>query len=239
MEGKAAQEHIAELYFQEPPRSHVLRLFLNPIHQSPIAVRDKGSSECFLRERIKLFQTQESHVITTQSLSFSFEFEENLAAAKQNARDVTASCTRIRQYALEPSCREFIKSRGRSGMTEKTFGRHHNERFAPPSQDLPPQTVKELYGRCRLNDLDVIVDSQFEKSFQPGAGMFGSLAFQPVRKQERNSTQASPFFFSGGDKLVDDHLCDVPEIPELRLPKNEPVRRVETVAIFKTEHARF
>src|SRR2546430_13014649 len=35
MEGKASQQHIAELYFQEAPRSHVLRLFLDPIDRSP------------------------------------------------------------------------------------------------------------------------------------------------------------------------------------------------------------
>src|SRR2546430_12080770 len=65
MEGKASQQHIAELYFQEAPRSHVLRLFLDPIDRSPITVGAEGSSECFLRKRIKLFQTQQSHVIAS------------------------------------------------------------------------------------------------------------------------------------------------------------------------------
>ena len=97
--------------------------------------------------------------------------------------------------------------------------------------------MKELDRGCRLNDLDVVVYRQFEKSFQPGAGVFGSLAFQPVGKQKRNSAQPPPFFFGGGDELVDDHLRDIPEIPELGLPKNESVRRIETIAVLKTKHA--
>src|SRR5215831_9317889 len=124
-------------------------------------------------------------------------------------------------------------------MTQQAFGCHHDQRFSPPPQNLPSQTVKELRRSRRLDDLNVVVHRQFEKPLEPGTGVFRPLSFHAMWEEQRDAAEPSPLIFRGRNELIHDHLCGVPEIAKLRLPGHEAVRSVETVAIFETKHARF
>ena len=87
-------------------------------------------------------------------------------------------------------------------------------------QGLAAQHVKILCGRGRLADLHVVFGGELHEAFDARAGMFGPLAFVPVRKQKYHAGGKIPFVFAGADELVDDDLRAVREIAELRLPKD-------------------
>ena len=99
--------------------------------------------------------------------------------------------------------------------------------------------MKILRGRRRLDDLNVVLRREREKSFQPRAGMFRPHALKSVRQQQHESRQPTPFGFRAGDELINDDLRGVHEIAELCLPKHERFRAIKAVTIFKTERAGF
>src|SRR5262245_27485508 len=106
-------------------------------------------------------------------------------------------------------------------MPQQTLRRHHNQRLSPSTQNLPPQAVEQLRRRGWLHNLKIVVRCQLEESFESRAGMFRALAFQAVRKQERNAAQPPPLVFCCGDELIDDHLRRIPEIAELSFPRDK------------------
>src|SRR5437016_36091 len=124
-------------------------------------------------------------------------------------------------------------------MAQKTFGSEYHQRFAPFAQRLTPQGMKILRGCRRLNDLNVVLRREGEESFQPRARMLGPHALKAMRQQQYQSGQPPPFIFRAADKLVEDDLCRIDEITELRLPNHQTIRAIEAVAIFETKRARF
>ena len=68
--------------------------------------------------------------------------------------------------------------------------------------------------------------------------MFRTLAFVAMRQQQDDAAQAAPLGFTRRDELVDDHLCAVGEIAELRFPDHQRVRCGGRVAILE-RHDRF
>ncbi len=81
--------------------------------------------------------------------------------------------------------------------------------------------MKILRGRGRLDDLDVVLRREREKSFEPRAGMFRPHALESVRQQQHESRQPPPFVFRAGDELINDDLRGVHEIAELRFPNHK------------------
>src|SRR5688572_9371398 len=69
--------------------------------------------------------------------------------------------------------------------------------------------------------------------------MLWSLAFEAVRQEHDEAAKPAPLVFSAGNKLVDDDLGCVPEITELRFPRDECIREVEAIAVFETQDAGF
>src|SRR5438105_2051935 len=99
--------------------------------------------------------------------------------------------------------------------------------------------MEELRGRGRLHHLNVVIGSEFEKTFHACARMLRALTLHSVGQQQGNAAQPSPFVFRRSNELIDDHLSDIPEIPELSFPCNESIGSIQAVAVFKSEHARF
>jgi len=125
---------------------------------------------------------------------------------------------RVGNNSLELPGGEFVQRGGDARMAQKTFGRHHNQRFAPSADDLPAQHMKILRGRRRVHNLDIVFGRQREKTFEARARMLRPAAFKPVRQQQHQPGQPPPFVFSTGDELVNDDLGGVDEISKLRLP---------------------
>ena len=69
--------------------------------------------------------------------------------------------------------------------------------------------------------------------------MLRSLPFVAVRQQHGEAAVATPFGFAGGDELVNQHLCAVGEVAELRFPDGQPLRFGGGIAVLEAEHRRF
>src|SRR5687768_12901535 len=63
--------------------------------------------------------------------------------------------------------------------------------------------------------------------------MLGPLAFIAVREQADQAAMTLPFGLRGGDELIEQHLCAVREIAELRFPQDEHARIGQRVAVFE------
>src|SRR5690242_7085304 len=112
-------------------------------------------------------------------------------------------------------------------MAQEALGSHHRERFAPRAQSLTAEAVEKLRGGGWVDDLDVVLGGEPEKSFEARAGMLRPGALEAVRQQQDEAAELLPFVFAAGDKLIDDRLGHVPEIAELRFPDDEAARAIQ------------
>src|SRR5215468_2155160 len=69
--------------------------------------------------------------------------------------------------------------------------------------------------------------------------MLRALALQTVWQQQNEAAQTPPLVLRCCNELINNRLCDVPEISKLRLPRDEPVRHVEAIAILEPEYSGF
>ncbi len=69
--------------------------------------------------------------------------------------------------------------------------------------------------------------------------MLGALAFHAVWQKKRESAQSLPLGFTATDELVNDNLCAIGEIAELRFPDRECTRLCGRIAVFKTQNCFF
>ena len=81
----------------------------------------------------------------------------------------------------------------------------------------------------------VVFGAELEESFEPGAGVFGTLSVISVGKEEGEARGGAPFGFGGRDVLIDLDLRAVGKIPELGFPKDQHFGAIEGVAIVETE----
>ena len=58
-------------------------------------------------------------------------------------------------------------------------------------------------------------------------------------QHERDAVDTTPLDFTRGDELVDDHLRTVGKVTKLRLPNDQGVGVVRSVAILKAQHRFF
>src|ERR1700677_1623265 len=133
--------------------------------------------------------------------------------------------------------REVFNGRGRIRMAQHALRREDDQRFAPVTQGLAAQQVKILCGVRGLRDLNIVLGAELQKALNAGAGVLRPLAFVAVRQKQDKTGKQVPFGFAGGNELVDDGLCHIYEITELRFPKYERFRIVTTVAVFEAENA--
>jgi hypothetical protein len=60
-----------------------------------------------------------------------------------------------------------------------------------------------------------------------------ALALVTVRQHQDQRGPLSPLLLRGGDELVDDGLCTVDEVAELRLPQDQRIRPLNGVAVLE------
>ena len=93
--------------------------------------------------------------------------------------------------------------------------------------------MKVLRGRRAVPDADVLLRGELKEALEPRARMLGAVAFVPVRQQQREPRGLAPLREARGDELVDHDLRAVHEVPELRLPEHECLRRRRRVAVLE------
>ena len=123
-------------------------------------------------------------------------------------------------------------------MPQQALGRHEDQRLAIVTTQLAAQRVEVLGRRRQVADLDVVLGAELKKALQAGARVLGPLALLAVRKQHHQSARAVPLLLRARDELVDDDLCGVCEVPELRLPDRQPARVGGAVSVLEAEHRR-
>ena len=76
--------------------------------------------------------------------------------------------------------------------------------------------MEVLRRTSRVANLNVVIATELQESFEPRARMLRTLSFVAVRQEEHEPAQAVPLVFSRDQKLVDDDLCAVREGAEER-----------------------
>ena len=122
------------------------------------------------RERIKLLDADDRHVVALELVALLLQLEIDLAGAEEDAFDSILqhwSMSGITSRKLPVAHSSSVLSDLR--MTQQRLGRHDHQRLAPDAQHLPAQAVEVLRGRGEVADLDVVFGGQREESFQAGA----------------------------------------------------------------------
>ena len=106
-------------------------------------------------------------------------------------------------------------------MTQQGFRRHKNQGLSEIPPYLPPQDVEVIRRGCAIGDLHIVFGAHLQITFKARGGMFRPLPFVAMWQQKRQPRHAQPFRFGRGNKLIDENLRGVREIPELTFPANQ------------------
>ena len=137
---------------------------------------------------------------------------------------------------LEGAAGEVGEWAGSTGVAEKAFGGHDDERFDDFAKGLTSEQVEVVGGSGGVGNGHIVFGAELKKSFETGAGVFGSLAVVAVGKEESKAGGGAPFRFGGGDVLIDLGLGAVGKIAELSFPEDEHIWAVERVAVIEAEN---
>ena len=137
---------------------------------------------------------------------------------------------------LEGAAGEVGEWAGSTGVAEKAFGGHDDERFDDFAKGLASEEVEVVGGSGGVGDGHIVFGAELKKSFEAGAGVFGSLAVVAVREEESKARGGAPFRFGGADVLIDLGLGAVGKIAELSFPEDEHIWAVEGVAVIEAEN---
>ena len=137
---------------------------------------------------------------------------------------------------MEGAAGEVGEWAGSTGVAEKAFGGHDDERFDDFAKGLTSEEVEVVGGSGGVSDGHIVFGAELKKSFEAGAGVFGSLAVVAVREEESKARGGAPFRFGGADVLIDLGLGAVGKIAELSFPEDEHIWAVEGVAVIEAEN---
>jgi len=140
---------------------------------------------------------------------------------------------------LEGSVGEVGEWAGGTGVAEEAFRSHDDEGFDDFAKGLTSKEVEVVGGSGGVGDGHIIFGAELKKSFEAGAGVFGSLAVVAVGEEESKAGGGAPFRFRGGDVLIDLSLGAVGKITELSFPEDEHIWAVEGVAVIEAENGGF
>src|SRR5205823_6980969 len=110
-----------------------------------------------------------------------------------------------------------------------------HQRTGPAMQRLAPERVEVIRRRAWIEDPDVALRGKLQEPFKPRARMFRAAALIGVGKKKGEPRRLTPFGKSRDDELVDDDLRAIREIAELRLPADQCIRCIGTVAVLEPE----
>ena len=97
--------------------------------------------------------------------------------------------------------------------------------------------MEVLRRRRRVRDADVLLRSELEEALEARARVLRPVPFVSVRQQQRQARHLAPLRHACDDELVDHDLRAVDEVPELRLPQHERLRRRDRVAVLEPERS--
>ncbi len=164
----------------------------------------------------------------------------DLAAAEQDLlhrRGVDVRLRVVEDHPLEGARGELLEARRRVRLAQQRLRREDDQRLAPRADHLAAQRVEQVRRRGQVHHLHVVLGGHLQEPLDAGARVLRALSFVAVRQEQGEARQAQPLVLRRGEELVDDHLAAVGEVAELRFPDDEPLGRVEAVAVLEPEHA--
>src|SRR6266545_1065535 len=227
----------AQVRSQPVPRALVLRLFLAPDDFGGIRILDDLRLEVGMRKRILLLEPDHRHVGDVVRAPEVDEVVIDFATAHDNAAHVLGDeLVGFGDHRVELAFGELLQRRHGGLVPQQAFRAHDDQRLAKVAHHLPAQQMEDLRRSGRHANLHVVLGAELQIALRPRRRMLGPLPFVAVRQEQRESADAAPFDFAGGDELVDDDLCAVGKIAELRLPDHQPVGLRRRVAVLESEH---
>ena len=94
---------------------------------------------------------------------------------------------------MEGAVGEVGEWAGGTGVAEEAFGGHDDERFDDFAEGLASEKVEVVGGSGGVGDGHIVFGAELKKSFEAGAGVFGSLAVVAVREEESKPGGGAPF----------------------------------------------
>jgi hypothetical protein len=85
---------------------------------------------------------------------------------------------------LESAVGEFGEWAGGTGIAEEAFGGHDDEWFDDFAKGLASEEMEVVGGSGGVGDGHIVFGAELKKSFEAGAGVFGSLAVVTVGEEE-------------------------------------------------------
>src|SRR5215472_9995555 len=126
----------------------------------------------------------------------------------------------VLDHRLEAASAQVAERASRIRMPQHSFGSKNNERLSPATQCLTAQQMEILSGGRGLADLNIVLGRELKVSLNACARVLRPLAFITVRQQHHQSGKQSPFVLAGNNELINDDLCPVGEVAELRFPQH-------------------
>src|ERR1019366_10382221 len=114
---------------------------------------------------------------------------------------------------------------------------HHDQRTLLDDLRLTAQEVEVLRRSGRVRDPQIALGGQRQEALEARRGVLRARALVAVRQEQRQPRALPPLRQTGGEELVDDHLCRVDEVAELRLPDDERLGGFLAVAVLEAHAA--
>ena len=193
-----------------------------------------------MRERIKLFDAHNGDIFLIVLATLFQQVVINLTRTHHHTlhafRIEVIHFTDGRQ---EGAVSQFVQAGDRQRMAQQRFRRHDHQRTTHPAQRLTTQHVIHLSRGRRYAHLHVLLSAKLQITFQTRGGVLRALPFVTVRQQHHQATHPAPFLLTGGDELVDHHLCAVGEVTELCFPDGQRARFRRGIAVFECQYRFF
>ena len=193
-----------------------------------------------MREWIELFDAHDGDIFLIVFTALLQQIVVYLAGTHDHAfHRLRVQFIHLADSGHKGTVRQFVKSRNRQRVTQQRFRRHHDQRTAHAAQRLTTQHVIHLSRGRRYAHLHVLLSAKLQITFQTRGGVLRALPFVTVRQQHHQATHPAPFLLTGGDELVDHHLCAVGEVTELCFPDGQRARFRRGIAVFECQYRFF
>ena len=134
---------------------------------------------------------------------------------------------------------EVGQRRDRELVAQQRFRLEHDQRLAEITMQLAAQRVEVVRRRGQVADVHIAFGTELQIALDARRGVFRALALVAVRQQQHQTGHAQPLGFPACQELVDDDLCAVGEVAELRLPQHQGAGVREGIAVFEAEYPGF
>src|SRR5690606_9025916 len=180
-----ALQRITHMVLTAIPGALVHRLFLTPDRIFQLGVLAQDFIQIVARERIELLNAHNGHIVALIRLFLLQKIIVDLAAAHDDAGNLLwIRRLFLRQNSLERARSQVIQAGDCLFMAQQTLRCNRHQRLAQRAFHLATQHMEDLRWRCRYANLDVVLRTQLQESFQARRAVLRPLPFIAVGQQQ-------------------------------------------------------